>query len=69
MLLEHNVIEATILTPIAWVKCSNLRVFNNRTPAGQLIPVQGVVMLSDFSTVKRDDLSKVIEDAAILAML
>ena len=69
VLLEHNVSDATILTPIAWVNCSNLRVFNNRSPAGQLIPVQGVVMLTDFSTVKRDDLSKVIEDAAILAML
>jgi hypothetical protein len=44
-------------------------VFNNRTSPGQLIPVQGVATRADGSTVKQDDLSKVIEDAAILSML
>jgi hypothetical protein len=69
VLLEHNVIDATIQTLIGWVNCTNLRASNNRTSAGQLIPVQGVMMLADFTSVKRDDLSKVIEDAAILSVL
>jgi len=69
VLLENNVIDLTIANPITWVNCTNLRVFNNRTSPGQLIPVQGVATRADGSTVKQDDLSKVIEDAAILSML
>jgi hypothetical protein len=61
-LIEDNVIDLPKANPIVAANCTNLRFFNNRTPAGQLI--QGVV-----GTTKQDELTTFIEDAAVLAIL
>jgi hypothetical protein len=61
-LVEDDVIDLPASNLIAASECTNLRFFNNRNPAGQLI--QGVV-----GTTKQEELTTLIEDAAILAML
>lgn len=61
-LIEDNVIDLPGAKPIVAANCTNLRFFNNRNSAGQLI--QGVV-----GTTKQNELTTFIEDAAILARL
>ena len=61
-LVEHNIIDLEIGDPIVASACTNLRFFNNRNSAGQL--VQGVV-----GTTRQDELTAFIEDVAIRAML
>ena len=61
-LVEHNVIDLPLANPIQFANCTTVRFFNNRSSAGQLI--QGV-----SGTAKQDELTTLIEDAAILSFL
>jgi hypothetical protein len=61
-LIESNVIDVPQANPIAFSKCTNVRFFNNRNSTGGLIP--GVT-----GSAKQDELSTVIEDAALLAFI
>jgi hypothetical protein len=61
-LVENNVIDLPLPNPIWFIASTNVRFFNNRNSAGKLI--QGVL-----GTAKQDELTTLIEDAAILSFL
>jgi hypothetical protein len=68
-LVENNTVDLAIEDPIRHRNCTRVRYFNNRTPGGQLIqgaydPQPGVL-----PRVKQDELTTLIEDAALVCMI
>src|SRR5207302_9454468 len=38
LIIENNIIDLGQRMPIQFQKCGNVKIFNNRTPAGKLVP-------------------------------
>ena len=66
-LVQDNVVDLAIADPIRHWDSTTVKYFNNTNPAGQLI--QGVLGPPTGPSVKQDELTTVIEDAATLCLL
>ena len=66
-LVQDNVVDLAIADPIRHWDSTTVKYFNNRSSGGQLI--QGVFVPPTGPSVKQDELTTVIEDAATLCLL
>jgi hypothetical protein len=66
-LVEDNVVDLAIADPIRHSSSTTVKYFNNTNSAGQLI--QGVLVASGGGSVKQDELTTFIQDAAILSIV
>jgi hypothetical protein len=66
-LVEDNMVDLAIADPIRHSNCTTVKYFNNTNSAGQLI--RGLLVPPTGPSVKQDELTTSIEDAAILCIL
>jgi len=66
-LVENNVVDLAIADPIRHSNSTTAKYFNNTNSAGQLI--QGVLLPSGGASIKQDELTTFIEDAATICIV